>query len=219
MTPVATTLSRSLSSYKDGPGCRLGTLTFDFDYNYIYINLDDSFDLGRVTNHRSPMAPQLSPNDVKALSSFCTNKNVVVLPTYEPGSMDDEYYKNCQPFIVLGVVRAEVFRDGNPAVTTRGGVTIQQPSPFFLWKEELGHGTFGRVFKVQRLPDGKIFAAKFLRRPDPKETTEIFSQGIDTLDLLRTELVRQHHSQPGHLDLAPQAKGKRVLTAAPKSNK
>ncbi|KAM0804743.1 hypothetical protein BDR22DRAFT_885414 [Usnea florida] len=95
------------------------------------------------------MASKLLPYDVKVLSSFCANKNVVVLPTYKPVSMDDEYYKN--------------LFSGGKAVTDREGVTVPQPSQFFLRKEELGHGTFGRVFKVQRLPDGKIFAANFLR--------------------------------------------------------
>lgn len=45
-----------------------------------------------------------------------------------------------------------------------------------------------------------------------------FSQSIDALSLLRTELERQDHSQPLHRDLAPEAKGKPALMAVPKSN-
>ena len=98
----------------------------------------------------------------------------VVLPTYDEGSIDD-YHNNCKPFMIPGVgetLIAEVFDENSPAFTNRGGVTVQRPSAFYLRKEELGHGTFGTVHKVQRLPDGKIFAAKFPRMPDRNKTED-----------------------------------------------
>ena len=115
----------------------------------------------------------------------------VVLPTYEPSNMDDDYYKNRQPFVIPGLgeqLIAEVLSGGDTAVTARGGVAIKQPSPFFLRKEEIGHGTFGRVFKVQRLPDGKVFAAKFLRMPDPKETEDFDAKKLKSEMAFRKEV-------------------------------
>ena len=75
----------------------------------------------------------------------------VILPRYDPGSIAT-YHENCKPFIIPGV-----------------GVPSQQASAFFLGKEPLGQGSFGVVRKVQRMPDGKIFAAKALNMPDPTD--------------------------------------------------
>lgn len=93
----------------------------------------------------------------------------VVLPPYDPDSID-EYHKNCKPFVIPGVgetLKAEVFSVDNTAARVQGGVAFHQASPFYLRKERLGNGSFGVVRKVQRMPDGKMFAAKAVNMPDP----------------------------------------------------
>ena len=93
----------------------------------------------------------------------------VVLPPYDPDSID-EYHKNCKPFVIPGVgetLIAEAFSVDNTAARTQGGVAFKQASPFYLRKEKLGNGSFGVVRKVQRMPDGKMFAAKAVNMPDP----------------------------------------------------
>ena len=114
----------------------------------------------------------------------------VVLPTYDPSSID-EYHKNCEPFIIPGVgeeLIAEVFNVGDTAVTVRGGVTVLPAPPFYLRKEKLGQGTFGTVHKVQRLPDGKFFAAKFMRLPDPNKTRNFDAKKLKSEVAFRKEV-------------------------------
>ncbi|KAM0804740.1 kinase-like domain-containing protein [Usnea florida] len=69
----------------------------------------------------------------------------VIFPRYDPDSMND-YHENCKQFI-------------NPGFE----VLFEQVDPFFLSQEPLGHGSFGVVRKVRRMPDGTIFAAKALK--------------------------------------------------------
>ena len=114
----------------------------------------------------------------------------VVLPTYDPGSMD-KYHKHCKPFIVPGVgetLIAEVLGDNIPAVTSRGGVTVKRPSAFYLRKQEIAHGTFGTVYKVQRSPDGKKFAAKFLRMRDLEKTGDVDTKKLKAKKAFNKEI-------------------------------
>ena len=135
----------------------------------------------------------------------------VVLPTYDPSSVD-KYHKNCEPFIVPGVgdeLIAEVFGEGNAAATARGGVLVRQASPFYLRLENIGHGAFGTVHKVQRLPDGKIFAAKFLRTPNAKETEDFNAKKLKSemafkkeVDIMKSLCKTPHVStEPIHLQM------------------
>ena len=95
----------------------------------------------------------------------------VVLPEYDPGSID-EYHKNCKPFVIPGAgerLITESFSVGSTAATGQGSGASKPASPFYLRSKELGKGTFGRVYKALRMPDGRLFAAKVPIEPNSSD--------------------------------------------------
>lgn len=85
----------------------------------------------------------------------------VVLPKY--GTNIDKFHDNCASFLSLatcGNLVADGVEPSSIAVTPQASGTISPQEPFYLLGKVLGSGTYGDVYKVLRMPDGMIFAAK-----------------------------------------------------------
>ena len=121
----------------------------------------------------------------------------VVVPTRGEGSMA-HYHENCKPFVIRGAgerLIAESFFVGSAAAKGQGPGASKPESPFYLRGKEVGRGSFGRVSKTLRMPDGKLFAMKAPIMPKfwkdkfaarKKKIEEDFKQEIDMLKLVST---------------------------------
>ena len=112
----------------------------------------------------------------------------VVLPELDKEGIT-KYNENCKPFIVPGT-RERLIAESLFGSTEGSGVSNPE-SAFYLEGKEIGSGSFGRVHKALRMPDGKVFAAKVPLKPKfwwkatrKSENEEKFKHEVDVLKSL-----------------------------------
>ena len=112
----------------------------------------------------------------------------VVLPELDREGMT-KYNENCKPFVVPGT-REALIAESFFGSTEGSGVSNPE-SAFYLKGKQVGSGSFGKVHKALRLPDGKVFAAKIPIEPEfwenatrRRDIEKAFKHEVDVLKLI-----------------------------------
>ena len=101
----------------------------------------------------------------------------IVLPKY--GTKKDQFHLNCESFL-SSAASGDLLPDGFEVNST---AFTRQEKSFYLRGRKLGSGSYGDVFKVLQMPDGKVFAAKTFKHADS------FRQEVDML----RKVCKEHH--------------------------
>ena len=107
----------------------------------------------------------------------------VVLPKY--GIYKEQFHLNCESFLssaAIGNLPVGDVEDSTALVRQPSGTSAPKKS-FYLRGKKLGSGSYGDVFKVLRMPDREVFAAKTFKH------TDSFRQGVDML----RKVCKEHH--------------------------